>query len=223
VVNDARGFYTTRVITAYIQEAFAMVGEGLPPALVDNAAKMAGYPIGPLAMMDDIGMDNGYKAALAERDAVGPDKWKPGAGFAVNESMVAKLGRRGRRVGAGFYDYEHDKRKPSLALAAIYPPPSALPVVEELKQRMLYAEALEAARAMEEGVLTDPAEGDVGAVLGIGFPGYTGGPFSLIDTTGLPTFVAACDALADRHGERFRPSAWLRERAQRNEPFHAAA
>lgn len=222
VVNDSRGFFTTRVIGAYIQEAFAMVGEGVPPALVDNAAKLAGYPVGPLAMLDEVGMDNGYKAALAERDAVGAERWKPGAGFAVNEQMVTQLERRGRRFGAGFYDYENDKRKPSAALARAFPPPAELPPVEELKQRMLFVEALEAARALEEGVITDPAEGDVGAVLGIGFPGYTGGPFSLIDTVGLDAFIVACDKLAARHGERFRPSDWLRERARRNQPFHAA-
>lgn len=218
IVNDSRGFFTTRVISAYIQEAFAMVGEGLAPALIDNAAKLAGYPVGPLAMMDDLGMDNGYKAALAERDAVGA-AWQPGAGFKINEMMVTTLNRRGRRFGAGFYDYDNDRRLPSATLAATFPLQGKAPSIDVIKQRMLYIEALEAARCMEEGVIADPAEGDVGSVLGIGYPGYTGGVFSLIDTVGPRHFVDACDRLADRFGERYRPSAWLRERAQRNALF----
>ncbi len=222
VVNDSRGFFTSRVISAYIQEAFAMVGEGLAPALIDNAAKMAGFPVGPLAMMDDIGMDNGYKAALTERDALG-SAWKPSAGFAVQEMLCKTLDRRGRRHGAGFYDYENDRRKPWAGLADVYPPKGGEHDVDELKQRLLFIEALEAARCMEEGVITHPAEGDVGSVLGIGFPSFTGGVFSLIDTIGTRAFVAACDRLAQRHGERYRPSAWLRERAERNELFFPAS
>ena len=222
VVNDSRGFFTSRVISAYIQEAFAMVGEGLAPALIDNAARMAGFPVGPLAMMDDIGMDNGYKAALTEREVSG-SAWRPGAGFAVQEMFCKTLDRRGRRHGAGFYDYENDRRKPWAGLAEVYPPKPGPQGVDELKQRLLFIEALEAARCMEEGVITDPAEGDIGSVLGIGYPSHTGGVFSLIDTTGPQAFVAACDRLAQRHGERYRPSAWLRSRAERNELFFPVA
>ncbi len=218
VVNDSRGFFTSRVISAYIQEAFAMVGEGLAPALIDNAAKMAGFPVGPLAMMDDIGMDNGYKATMTEREVLG-SAWRPSAGFVVQEMFCTTLDRRGRRQGAGFYDYENDKRKPWAGLAEVFTPEAGTANIDELKQRLLFIEALEAARCMEEGVITDAAEGDVGSVLGIGYPSYTGGVFSLIDTTGTRAFVEACDKLADRFGERYRPSAWLRERAERNELF----
>lgn len=219
IVNDSRGFFTTRVISAYIQEAFAMVGEGIAPALIDNAAKLAGFPVGPLAMMDELSLDNGYKAALAERDAVGPT-WKPSAGFLVNETMCTQLNRRGRRHGAGFYDYENNQRTPSKLLASHFPARAETPSVEVLKQRLLYIAALEAARAFEDGVITDAAEGDVGSVLGIGYPQYTGGVFSLIDTVGPGKFVAVCGDLADRFGEHYRPSAWLRERGNREQLFH---
>ncbi|MDB5870153.1 MAG: 3-hydroxyacyl-CoA dehydrogenase, partial [Polaromonas sp.] len=219
IVKDSRGFFTTRVISAYITEAFSMVGQGISPAMVDNVAKMAGYPIGPISMMDDIGMENGLKADKEAQQALG-DAWKEPAGAHSIKMLCETLDRKGRRYGKGFYDYPNDKRTPWAGLKEIYSPMAELPSVEELKQRLMYAEALEALHCMEEGVLSDPAEGDVGSVLGIGFPSYSGGVFSLVDTVGLPKFVSACNKLADRWGERFRPSAWLRERAAKGERFY---
>ena len=219
IVKDSRGFFTTRVIGAYITEAFSMVGQGISPAMVDNVAKMAGYPVGPIAMMDDIGMENAFKAEKEAQQALG-DAWKEPAGAHVIKMLCETLDRKGRRHGKGSYDYANDKRIPWAGLKEIYPPMTELPSVEELKQRLMYAEALEALHCMEEGVLSDPAEGDVGSILGIGFPSYTGGVFSLVDTVGLPKFVVACDKLADKWGERFRPSAWLRERAAKGERFY---
>jgi len=222
VVNDSRGFFTTRVISAYIQEAFQMVGEGLTPALIDNVAKMAGFPTGPLAMMDELGMDNGFKALRAEREAVeaAGGSWHEPAGYQVQALFCEKLERRGRRSGKGFYDYPDDKRTPSAELATVFPAPAVQPTVDTLKQRLLYIASLEAARAMERGVINSAAEGDVGSVLGIGFPLYTGGVFSQIDTVGPSVFVAACDKLADVFGERFRPSDWLRQRAAAGQLFY---
>ncbi|MCY1434283.1 Fatty acid oxidation complex subunit alpha [compost metagenome] len=176
--------------------------------------------MGPLSLLDDIGMENGYKSSLAERAALG-DAWKESAGFKVQEMFCATLGRIGRRCGKGFYDYPEGKRALWLGLADVYPPLAVQPDVEEIKKRMLYIQALEAARCMEEGVIDSAAEGDVGSLLGIGFPTWTGGVFSLIDTVGAIAFVKACDQLADLHGERFRPSAWLRQRAESGERFHA--
>lgn len=220
VVKDSRGFFTSRVIAAYLQESLAMLGSGVKPALIDNAARLAGFAMGPLALLDDIGMENGYKSSLAERAALG-EAWKEPAGYKVQEMFCATLGRIGRRCGKGFYDYPEGKRALWLGLADVYPPLAEQPDVEEIKQRMLYIQALEAARCMEEGVIGSAAEGDVGSLLGIGFPTWTGGVFSLIDTVGATAFVNACDQLADRHGERFRPSAWLRQRAESGERFHA--
>lgn len=220
VVKDSRGFFTSRVIAAYLQESLAMLGSGVKPALIDNAARLAGFAMGPLSLLDDIGMENGYKSSMAERAALG-DAWKEPAGYKVQEMFCATLGRIGRRCGKGFYDYPQGKRALWSGLGDVYPPLAAQPDVEEIKQRMLYIQALEAARCMEEGVIGSAAEGDVGSLLGIGFPTWTGGVFSLIDTLGADSFVNACDQLADRHGERFRPSPWLRQRAENGERFHA--
>ncbi|MFJ3370574.1 3-hydroxyacyl-CoA dehydrogenase NAD-binding domain-containing protein [Pseudomonas sp. NPDC086251] len=219
VVKDSRGFFTSRVIAAYLQESLAMLGSGIKPALIDNAARLAGFAMGPLALLDDIGMENGYKSSLAERAALG-DAWDEPAGFKIQEMFCAILGRIGRRCGKGFYDYPEGKRALWPGLVEVYPPLAVQPDVEEIKKRMLYIQALEAARCMEEGVIGNAAEGDVGSILGIGFPTWTGGVFSLIDTVGGTAFVKACDELADQFGERFRPSAWLRQRAERGERFH---
>ncbi|QQD17337.1 enoyl-CoA hydratase/isomerase family protein [Spongiibacter nanhainus] len=219
IVNDSRGFFTSRVIAAYLQEAFAMVAEGISPTLIDNVAKQAGFAIGPLALIDDIGLENGYKAALAEKAALGDD-WVEPAGFKVQQQFN-ELGRIGRRGGMGFYDYDGGVRKPSTTVAELYPAPAAEVDTTEVKLRLLYVQALEAARCYEEGVITDAAEGDVGGILGIGFPSYTGGVFSLMDTVGPEAFVKELDQLADTVGQRFRPSAWLRERAEKGSKFYA--
>jgi len=219
VVRDSRGFFTSRVISVYLQEAFAMLAEGIKPALIDNAAKMAGFAIGPLALMDDIGMDNGWKAAQAEKAALGA-AWKETAGYRVQKMFCETLDRRGRRYGKGFYDYPAGQRALWPGLAEVYPSLPQQPAVKEVKQRLLFIQSLEAVRCLDEGVLGSVAEGDVGSVLGIGFPGYTGGVFSLVDTMGAKAFVQACDSLADRHGQRYRPSASLRARAESGELFY---
>lgn len=221
-VNDARGFFTTRVITAYLFEAVGMVGDGLPPTLIDNLARQAGFAIGPLALMDDLTLDLTYNATCRHRDEVG-EGWQAPYGFSVFDKLVAGLDRKGRRHGAGFYDYADGRRQPWPGLAQVYAPtPEPWPFAD-IQQRLLYIQSLEAARAFEQGVIGSAGEGDVGSVLGIGFPAHTGGVFSLIDTLGAAEFVAACDRLADRYGERFRPSAWLRSRAQSGPRFYPAA
>lgn len=218
VVKDSRGFFTSRIISVYIQEAFNMLGQGVKPALIDNAAKMAGFPMGPLALIDDIGMDNGWKSVQAEQKALG-DAWQPGAGYEVQKTFCETLDRRGRRYGKGFYDYPQDKRAVWAGLDEVYPPLAEQPSVEEIQQRLLYIQSVESARCLDEGLVT-AAEGDVGSILGIGFPMWTGGVFSLIDTLGLNEFIARCDVLADRYGERFRPSEGLRRRAGLGESFY---
>lgn len=212
IVNDAHGFFTTRVISAYLQESMGMLAEGIKPALIDNAAKLAGFPVGPLAMTDELTIEIGYNAmnqARADLD----DEWIEPVGYKVQKHFVVELDRKGRRHGAGFYDYVDGKRQLWAGLAQVYPELDPQPDVEEIKTRMLYIQALEATRSFEEGVITDPAEGDVGSVLGIGYPSYTGGVFSLIDTVGIAQFVATCERLAQSHGERWQPSAWLKARA----------
>ena len=220
-VNDAPGFFTTRIITAYLFESVGMVGDGLSPVLIDNLAHQAGFGLGPLALMDELSLDLTHRATCQRREDAGPN-WREPYGFSVFETFVGQLGRKGRRYGAGFYDYVEGRRRPWPGLSALYPSKTGISATEagEIRERMMMIQALEAARAWEECVIDDAAQGDVGSVLGIGFPSYTGGVYSLIDTIGAPALISACDRLADRHGERFRPSRWLRERAARGERFH---
>lgn len=222
IVNDARGFFTTRVISAYLHESMGMLAEGIKPALIDNAAKLAGFPVGPLSLIDEVTIEIGYNAMNQNKADLGAD-WVEPVGYKVQKRFVTDLDRKGRRYGQGFYDYPDGKRQVWPGMAEVYPQQDPQPNVEDVKTRLLLIQALEAARAFEEGVITDPAEGDVGAVLGIGFPSYTGGVFSLIDTLGIDTFVATCERLAQTHGERWQPSAWLKARAATGERFYSLA
>jgi 3-hydroxyacyl-CoA dehydrogenase/enoyl-CoA hydratase/3-hydroxybutyryl-CoA epimerase len=212
IVNDAPGFFTSRVITAYLFESIGMVGDGLAPAFIDNAARQAGFALGPLALMDELTLDLTYHATAKRGDLAGP-AWIPPYGFSVLDMLVRELGRKGRRHGAGFYDYPDGKRAPWAGLKEIYPPGGRVATLTDVKDRMLYIQALEAVRAFEEGVIGNPGEADVGAVLGIGFPLHTGGVFSFVDTVGVQHFCRRAEQLAARFGERFSPPAGLQARA----------
>ena len=222
VVNDGRGFFTSRFCGCYIMEGEIMLTEGIPPALIENAGKLAGMPVGPLALADETAIDLGWKIHKAAEADLG-DAYKPNPGVWVMETLYVKNGRAGRKNGKGFYDYP-EKGQKSLwrGLAELYPPKPEhdWPSVEELKKRLLYAQALDAVRCMEEGVLTNPEDGDVGGIFGLGFAPYTGGPLSLIDTVGVAAFVQECDALANKYGERFTPPKLLRDMAAKGETFY---
>ncbi len=225
VVNDGRGFFTSRFCGCYIGEGEIMLTEGLPAALIENAGKLAGMPVGPLALADETAIDLGWKIHKAAEADLGAS-YKPSAAVSVMETMYVKNGRAGRKNSKGFYDYP-EKGQKSLwpGLAELFPskPETEWPSVEELKKRLLYAQALEAVRCMEEGVLTDPEDGDVGGIFGLGFAPYTGGPISLIDTVGTAKFAKECEVLAQKYGERFTPPKLLKEMAARNETFYPAA
>lgn len=219
VVNDSRGFYTSRVFQTFIHEGMELLREGVAPALIENAARQAGMPVGPLAVTDEVTLELPLKI-VRESGKEDPD-YIPPASAAVLEKMVEELDRPGRRAGRGFYDYLPDGKKRLWAgLSQIAPRAAEQPSVEEVKKRLLYVQALETARCLEEGVLTHPADGDIGSVLGWGFPSWAGGTLSLIDTVGLPAFVAECDGLAQRHGPRFSPTTRLREMASLGARFH---
>ncbi len=224
VVNDGRGFFTSRFCGCYIMEGEIMLTEGVPPALIENAGKLAGMPVGPLALADETAIDLGWKIHKAAEADLG-DAYKPSPAVGVMETMYVKNGRAGRKNGKGFYDYP-EKGQKSLwrGLAGLYPPKPELdwPSLEELKKRLLYAQALDAVRCMEEGVLTAAEDGDVGGVFGLGFAPYTGGPLSLIDTAGVAKFVQECDVLAQKYGERFTPPKLLRDMAAKGETFYPA-
>jgi 3-hydroxyacyl-CoA dehydrogenase/enoyl-CoA hydratase/3-hydroxybutyryl-CoA epimerase len=223
VVNDSRGFYTSRCFGTFVTEGIAMLQEGVAPALIENGAKMAGMPVGPLAVADEVTIDLSWKIMRQTEQDLGRRFQRP-VTYDTVRRFVEELKRPGKRFGAGFYEYPKDAKKHLWpGLAQVFPRAPVQPPVEEIEKRFLCIQALEAARCMEESVVTTAAEADLGSILGWGFPAWTGGTLSYIDTTGLREFVAECDRLARRYGKRFKPSKWLRERAERNELFHAEA
>lgn len=222
VVNDSRGFYTSRVFQTFIHEGAAMLAEGVPPAVIENAARSAGMPIGPLALLDEVTFDLPLKIvdqAIAEEG----DSYLPPPGVPVLRRMRDDLGRSGRKSGGGFYAYPEDGRKHIWPDLTMHFPPGEDWDAEVLKRRFLYIQAIETARCLEEEVLTTPQDADLGAVYGWGFPLWTGGTLSYIDTVGLDTFVAEADRLAQVCGPRFAPSVWLRDRAARGQSFYPRA
>ena len=225
VVNDARGFYANRCVGAYIREGQLMLQEGVPAALIENAARMAGMPVGPLALNDEVGLDLAWRIVKGTRDQLGDAAVDPHQ-FALLQTLVEREGRLGRKNGKGFYDYPAEGPKrlwPGLTqFAQTARDPDTIDVAT-LKQRFLIAQALEAARTYLGGIVTDPREADVGAILGFGFAPFTGGPLSMIDGMGLGRFVALCDQLKAAYGERFDVPASLRDKASRNETFYPRA
>ncbi|MGO9941470.1 MAG: 3-hydroxyacyl-CoA dehydrogenase NAD-binding domain-containing protein [Rhodoblastus sp.] len=222
VVNDSRGFFANRCVTNYLREGHLMLMEGVPAAMIENVARMAGMPVGPLSLNDEVALDLGWRILQATKADLGPQAVDP-AQEKLLEEMVVKLGRLGRKNGKGFYDYPAGAAKklwPGLAdLPATKLDPDTLDV-SELKQRLLVVQAVEAARTVEDGVVTDPREADVGSIIGFGFAPFTGGALSYIDFMGVKNFVALCDRLAAKYGARFAPPALLREMAEKGETFY---
>ncbi|WP_343081755.1 3-hydroxyacyl-CoA dehydrogenase NAD-binding domain-containing protein [Ostreiculturibacter nitratireducens] len=220
VVNDARFFYANRCIIPYINEGIRMVREGVAPALIENAAKLVGMPLGPLQLVDETSIDLGVKIAKATRAAMG-DTYPDGE---VDEVLfwMADEGRLGRKANAGFYAYDEAGKRIGLweGLSAKYAEAAEQPDLSEVKHRLLFSQVLEAVRALEDGVLTDIREGDVGAILGWGFAPWSGGPFSWLDMLGAERAVNLCSGLAAKFGPRFAAPDLLREMAARGESFY---
>ncbi len=222
VVNDCRGFYVNRCVGNYMVEAHAMVMEGVPPAMIENAAKMAGMPVGPLALNDEVGIDLSLRILQAAKADLGANAINP-AQEKLIEAMAAKEGRFGRKNGKGFYDYPANGPKslwPGLAkIVGKRLDPDAISV-KDLKDRFLFTVALEAARCMEESIVTDPREADVGSILGFGYAPYSGGAVSFIDGMGLKAFAARANELAAKYGPQFEPGEKLVRMAERGETFY---
>lgn len=220
VVNDSRGFYTSRVIGTYITEGIAMLADGVKPALIENAGAMAGMPMAPLTVADSIGLDLMVQAGIQNKKDLGDDFVQSPA-TPVLEKISSENGRHGMKNGKGFYSYGEDRSK-SLweGLAEMFPPLEVQPDVQEIKNRYMWVQCIEAARCVAENVITDPAQIDVGAIMGIGFAPHTGGPMSFIDTVGLPAFVEEADRLAAKYGERFEVPELLREMAAAGETMY---
>ncbi|CAJ6230234.1 fatty acid oxidation complex alpha subunit [Burkholderia pseudomallei] len=220
VVNDSRGFYTSRVFSTYVLEGLAMLAEGVAPALIENAGLLAGMPVGPLALTDEVSSELIHKITRQTRADLG-DAYVARPGEDVAARMV-ELGRLGRKAGLGYYDYPASGGKKALwrGLAQEFPLAAEQPDVAALIERLVTVQAVETARCLEERVLTTARDADVGAILGWGFPAFRGGPASYIHGVGVDAFVATCDRLAARHGARFAAPALLREMAAQGRSFY---
>ncbi|MCC6001029.1 MAG: enoyl-CoA hydratase/isomerase family protein [Pararhodobacter sp.] len=223
VVNDARFFYANRCIIPYINEGMRLVREGTTPALVDNAARLLGFPVGPLQLVDETSLDLGAKIAKATKAGMG-DAYQDDDVDEVVFWMVEQ-GRLGRKANAGFFDYDEKGKRQGYwkGLGDRFSPRNEQPELEEVKNRLILPQVLEAVRALEEGVLEDIREGDVGAILGWGFAPWSGGPFGWIDIKGAANVVALCDDLEARFGPRYKAPQMLRDMAARGDTFYGAA
>jgi 3-hydroxyacyl-CoA dehydrogenase/enoyl-CoA hydratase/3-hydroxybutyryl-CoA epimerase len=223
VVNDSRGFYTSRVFGTYSKEGITMLAEGINPALIENVARHAGMPVGPLAVTDEVTLELSHHVMTQTRKALG-DAYVAAPADDVISKFVEELDRKGKRFGEGFYDYpEGEKKRLWPGLAEHYPQASEQPDPEEVRKRILYVQAIETVRCLDEGVLTHPADADIGSIFGWGFPPYTGGTISFIETEGLSRFVEEADRLAESYGERFAVPQSLRSMAEKGETFYQLA
>ncbi len=221
VVNDSRGFYTSRCFGTYTSEGMELLKDGVSAQLIENVGKNIGMPVGPLAVTDEVALDLVYKiAAQAVKDGV---LTSDDTSYNVGKTFT-ELGRLGKKAKAGFYDYPEGAPKHLWAgLKEMYPEAATQPSAEEVKNRLLYRQALETVRCYEEGVIRTKLDADLGSILAWGFPPYTGGTLSFVDFVGIRTFVNTLDYLADTYGERFRPTQKLREMAAANEGFFTKA
>jgi len=215
VVNDSRGFYTSRCFISYASEGMELLKDGVNPVLIENAGKLAGMPLGPLSVTDEVAIDLVYKiAGQAVKDG---DLAETDTSYQIGKQF-SEMGRLGKKAKAGFYDYPEGSPKHLWeGLTELFPLAEIQPCVSEVKDRLLYRQALETVRCYEEGVIRTKLDADLGSILAWGFPPYTGGTLSFVDFVGIETFVKNCDRLADTYGERFRPTPKLREMAAKGE------
>jgi 3-hydroxyacyl-CoA dehydrogenase / enoyl-CoA hydratase / 3-hydroxybutyryl-CoA epimerase len=222
VVNDTRGFYVNRCVLKYMSEAYNMLIEGVPPVMIENAAKLVGMPVGPLSLNDETAIDLSQKILKQTLHDMGP-KAVDARHIDLVDKMVNDHGRMGRKNGKGFYDYPAKPAKKHIwpGLKDLYPQQASQHVdVAELKRRFLTVIALEAARVMEEGIVTDPREADVGSILAFGFAPYTGGTLSYIDGMGAAKFVAQAKALEKKYGAQFKAPKLLLDMAKDGSTFY---
>ncbi|MFE5506078.1 3-hydroxyacyl-CoA dehydrogenase NAD-binding domain-containing protein [Amycolatopsis japonica] len=225
VVNDSRGFFTSRVIGTFLNEAVAALGEGVEPASIEQAGSQAGYPAPPLQLMDELTLTLPRKIRKETREAIeaAGGTWNAHASEGVIDRMVEEFDRKGRSTGSGFYDYDESGKRTGLwpGLRDAFKSGSAEVPFEDLKERMLFAEALETVKCFDEGVLTTVADANIGSIFGIGFPAWTGGVIQYINQYegGLQGFVDRARELAERYGDHFTPPASLVEKAAKGEIY----
>ena len=222
LVNDARGFYANRCVFAYLLEGHKMFLEGVPAAMIENAGRQAGMPVGPLSLTDEVAIDLCRKILVAAKADLG-DAAVDQEQMDLLDAMVVTKGRLGRKNGKGFYDYPDKGSKalwPGLADLQARKLDPDLISIDDLKHRFLVAQAIEAAKAMDEGIVTDPREADVGSIVGFGFAPFTGGTLSYIDGMGVAQFALLCDDLSKKFGPRFDPPGLVVEMAKDHETFY---
>ncbi|PAC32717.1 3-hydroxyacyl-CoA dehydrogenase [Flectobacillus sp. BAB-3569] len=221
VVNDSRGFYTSRVFSTYTAEGLELLRDGVNPVVIENVAKQIGFPVGPLAVSDEVALDLAYKISheSVQAGVLSPDD----TAYLISKQFT-EMGRLGKKAKAGFYEYPDPStgKKKYLweGLSQLFPLNSVQPSAEDIKQRLFYRQVLETVKCFEEGVLRTPLDADLGSIFAWGFPAYLGGTLSFVDTVGIVDFVKECDRLADTYGERFRPTTQLREMAKANKGFY---
>lgn len=224
VVKDVRGFFTNQVFPPYIAEAISMIMEGTSTALIENSALNMGLPIGPLGVQDETTLKLGYDVIQSTKKELG-DAYQSSGTEEFYDLMVNDLGRSGRRFGKGLYNYDESGKRLDLwkGVTDHYPLAAEQPSQAEVQQRLMYAQLIPTARTFSEGVVPDPQSADLGAIFGWGFPPWTGGPMSYIDTIGIDTFVATADMLAQKHGERFKVPTLFRDMAEKGETLYGGA
>ncbi|MDI9860153.1 3-hydroxyacyl-CoA dehydrogenase NAD-binding domain-containing protein [Flectobacillus rhizosphaerae] len=221
VVNDSRGFYTSRVFSTYTSEGLELLKDGVNPVVIENVAKQMGFPVGPLAVSDEVALDLAYKISheSVQAGVLSPDD----TAYQISKQFT-EMGRLGKKAKAGFYEYPDPTtgKKKYLweGLSQLFPLNSIQPSAEDIKQRLFYRQVLETVKCFEEGVLRTPLDADLGSIFAWGFPAYLGGTLSFVDTVGIVDFVKECDRLADTYGDRFRPTTQLREMAEANKGFY---
>ncbi|MFN3201301.1 MAG: 3-hydroxyacyl-CoA dehydrogenase NAD-binding domain-containing protein [Bradymonadia bacterium] len=223
VVNDSRGFFTSRVFATYVQEGIAMVAEGVSPALIEHGGRLAGMPVGPLALADEVSLELMLRIARQTRADLGDDAPSHPA-LAVADRLAGEdgLGRVGKKAKAGFYEYPAGENKRLWSgLAEHFPLADVQPDLDTVKRRLLHIQAIESTRCLEEGVLRAPVDADIGSILGWGFCPFHGGVIRYIDTVGVRTLVGECNALAETCGPRFAPPASLVQMAESGERFYS--
>ena len=224
VVNDSRGFFTSRVFGTYVMEGAAMLGEGIPAALIEHAALAAGMPVGPLAVLDETSLSLSVHVIEQTRaDFAAEGKtYNTSVGEQMVEHMVNEHKRLGRAAGGGFYDYPTDSPKrlwSGLNLHFEKPLPDDPQALQlRIKQRLLYRQAVETARCLQENVLTSAHDANIGSMFGIGFPAWTGGALQFVFSEGLDNFVNNCRLLAQQHGQGFELSPAVMDCLKKHQP-----
>lgn len=218
VVRDGRGFYTSRIFKTYVSEGIELLAEGVEPALIENAGKQAGMPVGPLAVADEVSIELLYRIfKQTEKDGI----VSKAAAKDVSTLFMEKLDRPGKKAKKGFYEYpEGGKKYLWPGLKEHFKSLETQPSLQEVKDRLLYVQSLETVRCMDEGIVMRPEDADIGSILGWGFPPYTGGAISFIDFVGIKAFVERAETLASKFGERFEPTASLKAKAEKGEGFY---